>query len=287
MVKITRSLAILVLAALADAGNKDKKPKTGSKYTNDIDWSIVKYDPNTADTVEDAAWNCIVDFNEIEPKWVCNFTNKIAKKYAQMCTPDGNVELMRSLVYPFCALRQKTKPVKRPYLKKSKGPASVYNIDVDVDLDVNMMTRDAVVTVTASDHPIVINIDAGDLAITTTTNGRSTKNPQSLFSSATGNSHISVVPTGSPSFKTLTRTPSQQPTFTMTLTRTATDGGSPLVAITKSPPTVTKFRTVTVTASAEGTVEQLEEHNFEDDGGLDYEEECFEEPCLLEHENDD
>lgn len=89
------AFAILLPAVLAGEGSK--KP-------GDIKWNIT-IDPYTADTVADAAWNCIHDFAKVEPKWVCNPTNKIIEKYRDMCSPEDTAWNFRAIVFKFCARR--------------------------------------------------------------------------------------------------------------------------------------------------------------------------------------
>ncbi|KAK0382963.1 hypothetical protein NLU13_8879 [Sarocladium strictum] len=205
------ALAFLALAShTTAASDKDDKGRVGhSKSYKDIDWTLVKYDPDTADTVEDAAWNCIVDFAEIEPDWACDFRNSIAQDYADMCTPTGNVEMMRRLVYPFCDLRTKTKPQKRPFLKKNQGQASGVKVDVDVSVDVNVLTgggSGATTTVTAAGRPVVVNVDASHSKTSTSRKAMHSATTSSPSKSVTVTRMVSV-PTV---FKTVTVTRSHE-----------------------------------------------------------------------------
>jgi hypothetical protein len=62
-----------------------------------------KFDSTQADTVEDAAWNCIVDFADDNDGKVCGrvVTRGPIQKFADMCAM-GNVLLFDTLHYEYC-----------------------------------------------------------------------------------------------------------------------------------------------------------------------------------------
>lgn len=69
-----------------------------------------KFDGSTADTVEDAAWNCIIDFANANPDDVCSqklITGNL-QPFADMCSL-GNLLLFDKLHYLYCNERNISK----------------------------------------------------------------------------------------------------------------------------------------------------------------------------------
>ncbi|KAL2214537.1 hypothetical protein CC79DRAFT_150792 [Sarocladium strictum] len=125
MIKVLSCLALVACANLPFTSAKPEeakpteKPKPiNSKYWHELDFTLVAIDPATADTVDDAVYNCVHDFAQYEPRWACNPTNQIVGPYATMCTPDGSPSRLRKQLYKYCANRDAGRDGRKPYLKK-------------------------------------------------------------------------------------------------------------------------------------------------------------------------
>ena len=105
-------LALALCLSLTSAAKDDYWPdyESNTKFLEPhekIDWSKAVFDPSTADTNDDAVWNCIYEFEKHEPRWACNPTRAIQDEYARRCTMNGNVGRLRYNVYKLCDDRAK------------------------------------------------------------------------------------------------------------------------------------------------------------------------------------
>ncbi|KAH8168396.1 hypothetical protein LIA77_11660 [Sarocladium implicatum] len=143
MLKNAFLFASLALARLASA-----KSDSSFKFT-------AKFDPEHADTVEDASWNCIVELGDANPEQICNkkVIHKNLDKLTKLCSL-GNQLMFDQLHHEYCRVNgvevddRILHPGKRPYLKKPKPTVTTTVVNINI-IEGNLV-KPTTLTVTAA-----------------------------------------------------------------------------------------------------------------------------------------
>ncbi|KAK0382964.1 hypothetical protein NLU13_8880 [Sarocladium strictum] len=85
-----------------------------------------KFDPTNADTVEDAAWNCVVDFARDNPDDICGKAVNYGprQKFADMCAL-GDVLLYDTLQYEFCRQSEISEQLATSFTQQTIPPRDI------------------------------------------------------------------------------------------------------------------------------------------------------------------